>query len=230
METTLTGSRASAAIADLGWRYLLGGIRTAVTVGPLARAAEVAALAVAACGADADGHLALDIRPGRVLLTLQSSEHAAVTDRDVELARRVTAAVEGAGLRTEPEIATGAPRSLQLLEIAIDALDIPSIRPFWKAVLGYADEPGADGPSDALVDPLRQGPAVWFQQMDRARPQRNRIHLDLCVPHDEAPRRLDAALAAGGRLLSEAEAPAFWVLADGEGNEVCVTTWQGRDS
>lgn len=129
-----------------------------------------------------------------------------------------------------PEIATGAPRSLQLLEIAIDALDIPSIRPFWKAVLGYADEPGADGPGDPLVDPLRQGPAVWFQQMDVARPQRNRIHLDLCVPHDEALRRMDAALAAGGRLLSEAAAPAFWVLADGEGNEVCVTTWQGRDT
>jgi 4a-hydroxytetrahydrobiopterin dehydratase len=24
-------------------------------------------------------------------------------------------------------------------------------------------------------------------------------------------------------------APAFWVLADPEGNEACITTWQGRD-
>jgi 4a-hydroxytetrahydrobiopterin dehydratase len=116
-----------------------------------------------------------------------------------------------------------------VLEIAIDAIDIPAIRPFWKAVLGYADEPGRGGPSDALIDPLGQGPAVWFQQMDEPRPQRNRIHFDVSVPHDEAHQRIEATLAAGGRLLSDAEAPAFWVLADPEGNEACITTWQGRD-
>jgi len=37
------------------------------------------------------------------------------------------------------------------------------------------------------------------------------------------------ALAAGGRLVSDAAAPAFWVLADAEGNEACICTWQGRD-
>ena len=66
--------------------------------------------------------------------------------------------------------------------------------------------------------------------MDVARPQRNRIHVDVSVPHDGAQARLEAALAAGGRLLSDAEAPAFWVLADAEGNEACVTTWQGRST
>jgi len=40
---------------------------------------------------------------------------------------------------------------------------------------------------------------------------------------------VEATLAAGGKLLSDAEAPAFWVLADAEGNEACITTWQGRD-
>ncbi|MCD2469056.1 4a-hydroxytetrahydrobiopterin dehydratase [Streptomyces sp. MBT42] len=229
METTLNGPRASAAVGDSGWRYLLGGLRTAVPVGSMAQAADVAALAVGACGDDADGHLALDIRPGRVLLILQSAEHAGVTTLDVDLAHRVSAAVGGLGLRTEPAIATGAPRSVQLLEIAIDALDIASIRPFWKTLLGYADEPGHEEPTAALVDPFRQGPAVWFQQMDVPRAQRNRVHFDLCVPHDEALRRIDAALAAGGRLVSAERAPAFWVLADREGNEVCVTTWQGRD-
>ncbi|MFC8826990.1 hypothetical protein ACFT9I_16815 [Streptomyces sp. NPDC057137] len=29
--------------------------------------------------------------------------------------------------------------------------------------------------------------------------------------------------------MSTTRAPAFWVLAGTEGNEVCVTTWQGRD-
>jgi 4a-hydroxytetrahydrobiopterin dehydratase len=116
-----------------------------------------------------------------------------------------------------------------VLEIGIDAMDIASIRPFWKAVLGYDDEPGLTGPEDALVDPLGQGPAIWFQQMDAPRPQRNRLHFDVSVPHDEVHRRIEATIAAGGKLLNDAEAPAFWVLADPEGNEACVTTWQGRD-
>jgi 4a-hydroxytetrahydrobiopterin dehydratase len=195
----------------------------------MAGAVELAAAATAACGDDADRHLRMDIRSGRVLLTLLSVDHTTAIQRDVDLARRISAAVEDIGLVTEPQIGTGAPRSVQLLEIAIDALDIRAIRPFWKAVLGYADEAGADGPEDPVVDPMWQGPAIWFQQMDRERPQRNRIHFDLCVPHDEAPQRLEAALAAGGRLVSATRAPAFWVLADVEGNEVCLTTWQGRD-
>jgi 4a-hydroxytetrahydrobiopterin dehydratase len=119
-------------------------------------------------------------------------------------------------------------RPIQVLEIAVDAIDIPSVRPFWKAIMGYTDEVAGPDP-DVLIDPYGQGPAIWFQQMDAPRPQRNRIHIDISVPHDEAPRRLEAALAAGGRLMSDANAPSWWVLADPEGNEACITTWQGRD-
>ncbi|MGW1765347.1 VOC family protein [Streptomyces sp. NPDC002073] len=229
MEATLSSQEASDAVRDLGWRFLLGTLRASVPVGSLASATEVATTAVAACGDAADQHLLIDVRPRRVVLTLQSLDRGAVTTDDVNLAHRISAAVHEIGLRTEPEIDTGAPRSVQLLEIAIDALDIAAVRPFWRAVLGYADEAGADGPEDPLVDPIGQGPAIWFQQMERARPQRNRIHFDVCVPHDEALRRIEATLAAGGRLVSAARAPAFWVLADREGNEACVTTWQGRD-
>ena len=58
---------------------------------------------------------------------------------------------------------------------------------------------------------------------------RNRIHFDLTVAEDEAEGPIAAALAAGGRLVSHAEARAFWILADPEGNEVCICTWQDRD-
>jgi len=221
---------ASDAVSDLGWRYILGTLRTSVSVRSLAHAAQVAANAVTACGADADQHLRADLRPTRVIFTLQSLKQATVTVRDVELANVITFAVGETGSKTEPDIRAGSPRSVQLLEIGVDAMDIASIRPFWKAVLGYADEPGASGSQDPLVDPVGQGPAIWFQQMSEPRTQRNRIHFDVSVPHDEAARRIEATLAAGGRLLSDAEAPSFWVLADPEGNEACVTTWQGRDN
>jgi 4a-hydroxytetrahydrobiopterin dehydratase len=218
MGQVLSGREASEAVEDTGWRFLLGTLRTSVAVESLAQAIGLAADAVAVCGDDADQHLAVDARRNRVVFTLQSVQHAAVTSLDVELALRISAIN---GSLTEPAV--------QTLEIAIDALDIAAIRPFWKAVLGYTDEAGADGPKDPIIDPVWQSPAIWFQQMDQPRPQRNRIHFDICVPHDEAPRRLEAALAAGGRLVSATRAPAFWVLADLEGNEVCITTWQGRD-
>ncbi|WP_435851352.1 VOC family protein [Streptomyces mirabilis] len=229
MEQILSRQEASEAVHDYGWRFLLGTLRTSVRVRSLAQAMGLAADTVAVCGDDADRHLRVDVRPDRVVFTLQSLDRAAVTTRDVELARQISATADRSGLLAEPEIGTGASRSVQLLEIAIDALNIAGIRPFWKAVLGYTDEAGAEGPEDPLIDPVGQGPAIWFQQMDRARPQRNRIHFDICVPHDEAPRRIETALAAGGRLVSATRAPAFWVLADLEGNEACVTTWQGRE-
>jgi 4a-hydroxytetrahydrobiopterin dehydratase len=209
----------SDAVLDVGWRYVLGTIMTTVPVGSVGQAAEVAARCTAAAGDDADRHLRLDLRADHVLLTLQSLDVAEVTGRDVELARALTGSLREIGRATVP--ATG--RAAQLIEIAVDAIDIPAVLPFWRAVLGYEDENGA------LVDPHRLGPAVWFQQMDVPRLERNRIHLDISVPHDAAADRIAAALAAGGILVSEAAAPAFWILADVEGNEVCVTTWQGRD-
>ncbi len=224
-----TAQEISDAVTHSGWRYILGCLVTSVPVTSLVQAADAAARVVAACDGDADEHLWLDVRRGRLVITLQSLATASVTGRDLALARAVSTVVGGLGLRTDADVGGGGPRSMQLLEIAVDALDIAAVRPFWKAVLGYEDEAGRSGPEDPLVDPLRQSPAVWFQQMDAPRPQRNRIHLDISVPHDEAHRRIQGALAAGGRLASDAYAPAFWVLADAEGNEACVTTWQGRD-
>ena len=225
----LTRTEASDAVSDLGWRYVLGVLRTTVPAASFADGAEVARQVAAAAGPDADGSLALDVRPGGVVVSLQSRALGEVTAREARLARQITAAVRDGGHGTDPGTGGTATRSAQMLEIAIDAMDIGSIRPFWRAVMGYVSEPGPDGPEDALIDPVGQGPAIWFQQMDQPRPQRNRIHFDISVPHDEAKTRIDAALAAGGRLLADDEAPAFWVLADAEGNEACITTWQGRD-
>ncbi|MDT4912349.1 MAG: 4a-hydroxytetrahydrobiopterin dehydratase [Pseudonocardiales bacterium] len=227
MTSPLSRPAASSAVAATAWRLVLGTLVASVPVAGLNQALAVAAAAAEACGGDADDHLRIDVRADRVELALQFRTPAAVTARDAELAVMITAAVQdGLGLAFAPP--TGPARPVQLLEIAIDAMDIPAVRPFWKAVLGYEDEPGA-GPAGGLVDPARQLPTIWFQQMDEPRLQRNRIHFDLDVAHDEAPARIQAALDAGGVLVSEAEARAFWILADGEGNEICICTWQDRD-
>jgi 4a-hydroxytetrahydrobiopterin dehydratase len=212
----LTRTEISAGVTGHGWRLVLGVARASVPVPSLADAVEAAAVVVAAAGPDADEHLWLDVRADRLVMSVQSRAIDWLTASDIELVGRITGALAQRGL-------VPAPAAAQLLEVGIDALDIPAVRPFWRAVLGYVDEAGA------LVDPHGHGPAFWFQRMDAPRPQRNRIHIDVSVPHDEAADRIAAAVAAGGTLLSDAEAPAFWVLADPEGNEACVTTWQGRD-
>jgi 4a-hydroxytetrahydrobiopterin dehydratase len=220
---------ASAAVADIGWRYLLGTLAVSVPVRSLAQASEVAAAAVAACGEDADGHLRADLRPDRVELSVQTRALGAVTGRDTGLAHRIAEAVAELGLAPAGATSAETPRPAQVLELAIDAMDFQAILPFWRAVLGYADEPGANELTNAIIDPAGQLPAIWFQQMDEPRPQRNRIHFDITVAHDEAEPRVRAALAAGGRLVDDSYARSFWVLADAEGNEVCVCTWTDRD-
>jgi 4a-hydroxytetrahydrobiopterin dehydratase len=75
----------------------------------------------------------------------------------------------------------------------------------------------------------RSGAPFWFQQIDAPRPQRNRIHIDVYVPHDHAEARLAAALAAGGLVVSDEDAPGWWTLADAEGNEVDLASGPDRD-
>jgi 4a-hydroxytetrahydrobiopterin dehydratase len=220
----LSRQEASNAVTGIGWRLVLGELRTQVLTGSLPLAADVAGRAAAV--PEAQGHLRMDVRADRVDFCLQTEGW--VTARDVELAHRISAVAQEFRLTTQTG-ADGPGRSVQALEIGIDAMEIAKIRPFWKAVLAYADEPGREGPPNGLVDPVGQGPAIWFQQMDAPRPQRNRIHFDVSVPHDEAHPRIEATVAAGGSVIFDAEAPAFWVLADPEGNEACITTWQGRD-
>jgi 4a-hydroxytetrahydrobiopterin dehydratase len=229
LDAPLSRTAASAAVADIGWRYLLGELAVSVPVRSLAQASAVAAAAVTAGRADADGHLRVDLRPDRVELSVADRSAGGVTGRDTALAHRIAAAVNALGLTPAASVTAESPRPVQALELAIDAIDIPAIQPFWKAVLGYVDEAGGGGPSCAIVDPAGQLPALWFQQMDAPRPQRNRVHFDIAVAHDEAEPRVRAALAAGGRLVDDSHARAFWVLADAEGNEACVCTWTDRD-
>ena len=215
----LTRQQISDAVDGHGWRFVLGTLQTHVRAESLLGGGRFAAQVATVDGAA--GHTALDVRDDHVVITVRTPADDWVTPGDLDLARRISDEAAALGYATT---AGGEPRTAQGLELAIDALDIPSVIPFWKAVLNYTEQG-----DDALVDPLASGPAVWFQQMDVPRPQRNRIHFDVTVPVEDARRRIDAAIAVGGTLVGDEEAPAFWVLADPEGNEACICTWQGRD-
>lgn len=206
------------------WRVRLRALRATFTSRDYALLTDFTS-AVARAAAELNHHPDALLRWGSVSIATTSHDVRGLTSRDVELARLITGLADERGL-------TATPPGGSTLEVAIDALDIAAVWPFWAAVLDYESVVTGEGDDldVELTDPDGLGPVLWFQQMDAPRPQRNRIHLDVAVAHDEAPRRLAAALAAGGTLVSDAAAPSFWVLADAEGNEACVCTWQGRPS
>lgn len=196
------------------WRVLYVGpcayFRTGSLTAGVALVDAIVALAEAA-----DGHPELDLRAGGVTVRLLAPDADGITAADVELARQISAAARELDAPADPS-------AVQVVEIAIDALG-PEVWPFWRAVLAY--EPR--GPYD-LVDATGRGVSFRLEQMDAPRPQRNRLHVDISVPHDQGQARVDAAIAAGGHLVSDRDAPSWWVLADAEGNEACVATWLGR--
>jgi 4a-hydroxytetrahydrobiopterin dehydratase len=165
----------------------------------------------------ANHHPDVDLRTDGVTVRLRSGRDGRLSERDVALARQISAVASELDLPIDLD-------GVQSIQVAIDALVIPDVLPFWRAVLGYQEVDDED-----LIDPRFQGPPFWFQQMDAPRPQRNRIHIDVYVPHDQAEARVAAALAAGGHLVSDENAPEWWTLADAEGNEADVAPWPDRD-
>jgi 4a-hydroxytetrahydrobiopterin dehydratase len=202
------------------WRVIRSGVEANFACVSFAEAGRFAADLAALCD-ERDHHASIDLRyPDLVHVMSTTHFMNALTDRDVALAAAISDLARTRGYRSTP-------RDSMVVEIAIDAADIEAVRPFWQAVLGYVPEHTLEGEVvDAIIDPEGLGPSVWFQRMEEPRVERNRIHLDVNVPADVAQERVAAAVAAGGRLVSDAENKAFWVLADPEGNEACVCPWQ----
>jgi 4a-hydroxytetrahydrobiopterin dehydratase len=138
--------------------------------------------------------------------------------RHVQLARAVSAVA-----RAHAAIVDRA--RAQEVQLAIagqpDAVDAG----FWRAVLGYA---GVS--DDNAVDPLGHGSTVWMQDLDPAKPLRHAMHVDVSVAREHVEQRLAAALAAGGRIVDDSNAPAGWILADRAGNRVCICAWPDGSS
>jgi 4a-hydroxytetrahydrobiopterin dehydratase len=199
----------------LDWRVVLDRITATFTASSYAAAADLV-VAITAIAEEHEHHPDMEIRyPGRVHVALTTHATGGLTTLDVDVARSISAAAADLG-------ATSDPATSKVYEIAIDTTDADRIRPFWAAVLGYREVDGD------LVDPLGVGPKLWFQDLDDGRTERNRIHLDVNVAHDVADDRLAEALAAGGRLVSDEHARSWWVLADADGNEACICTWEDR--
>jgi len=151
-------------------------------------------------------------------LKLVSHDVSRVTRRDLDLARRISEIAREQGVDADPAATSE-------IELALDTADLAAVGPFWAALLtGSPDSLSGDD----VVDPGGRVPLLWFQHTDAHDTPRQRFHLDVWVPHDLAGERIAAAVAAGGRVVDDGNAPAFVVLADPEGNRACVCTCLDR--
>jgi 4a-hydroxytetrahydrobiopterin dehydratase len=193
------------------WVVLHGGATAVFQVGSLSEAARLAEAVAQTPGLAGQGVLltitddSLTVRLSRDIWQLEAGH--------VQFARLVSAVA-----REHGAIADRA--AVQEVQLAIAAKHDATDVGFWRTVLGYA--PMAD---DNAVDPLGHGSTIWMQEIDEAKALRHAMHVDVSVAHEHVKARLEAAVAAGGRIVDESQAPSHWTLADRAGNRVCICGW-----
>jgi 4a-hydroxytetrahydrobiopterin dehydratase len=193
------------------WVVLHGGATAVFRLPSLGEAARLAEAVTQLPGMEGSGIL-LSIADGRLSVRLTRGVFR-LEERHVALARAVSAVARSHGAVADRTAA-------QEVQLAIGAKPGVVDVGFWRAVLGYRGLAG-----DNAIDPLGHGSTVWMQELDPAKPLRHAMHVDVSVAREHVEARLTAALAAGGRIVDDADAPAGWILADRAGNRVCITAW-----
>jgi 4a-hydroxytetrahydrobiopterin dehydratase len=204
------------------WRLIGEGACAYFAVASLAQGARFA-VAVSELEGIAEHRPDMDLRHDGVTVRLVTVDEQwfGPSQRDVDLARRISALAAEHGLTADPT-------KVQSLLVIPGAPSTAEIFPFWQAVLGYTPRP--DSPSEDLIDPRWRGTPLWFEAMDQPRADGGgSIHLAVWVPEEQAEARVQAALAAGGRIVRDEFAPAWWTLADAAGNECDVSSTGSRE-
>ena len=109
----------------------------------------------------------------------------------------------------------------RLSHLIIDCTDADRLAAFWSEALGV--EVAARWNQYVMLTPtIDGGPAVAFQEVSEPKQGKNRVHVDLEVPDlDEASARVEAL---GGSVIEDHEQDGVHirVVADPEGNELCL--------
>lgn len=203
------------------WRVLSDGACAFFRTGTFAAGASLVDAISRLANLD-DHRPAVDVRNEGVTVRLITitDDYYGMSQRDVELARQISVVARQQGLSADPS-------AVQTFLVIPGAPVTAEVMPFWRAALGY--ESRGDSPDEDLVDPLRIGPPFWFERMDEPRQGGGAIHVAIWVPYEQAEARVAAAIAAGGHLVRDDYAPAWWTLADAAGNEADIATTTGRD-
>lgn len=194
------------------WRVTATGPEV-VYASPSLRAAAALVGPVVAAAERFDVLADIDVRPEAVVVRVPYRDPNGISASAPAFAAEVSRAAIGLSMTPDPSLC----QSVGIYVAEHSAVDV---RPFFAAALGYAEF----GATDA-IDPLRRGPQLAFNPIAGDVPSRGRTHFDVFVPADQAQARVDAALAAGGRLVDDTNAPAWWSLASPDNHGVDIASW-----
>jgi len=218
---------AEANLAD--WRKLAQGLHARYLVDDFGAGARFVA-AVGEAGDALGHHPRVSIGKGHVDLELvtddavyrddEGTRHVVewVTQQDVDLARRITEIAADHELDADPA-------SVCEVELGLDTLRSATIAPVWAALLtGSAESQGRGTPGDEIRDASGRVPNLWFGDADESDATCPPFHIEVYVPPEAAEQRIAAAVAAGGTVVDDSDAPSLTVIADQDGNKgvVCV--------
>ena len=194
------------------WRVLYGGALAHFRTASFAEAARL--VAAIADEAERVGHFPdVDVRSEGVTVKTFTEPIGALSSVDITLARRISEVAAGMGLESDPS-------RLTMVNLAVAHDPGTPVREFWAAALGYEEVDG-----DAM-DQNRRNPSAAFHPFQTPKPGRGRLHIDVSVPADEAERRVEAALAAGGRLVEEhSQPPLWWTLRSPDNHGIDIAAW-----
>src|SRR5688572_9898800 len=219
------------------WRKLAQGLHARYVIDDFATAARFVT-AVGEAGDALGHHPSVSIGKGYVDLKLVSddaiyrddegTEHVVewVTQQDVDLARRITEVAADHQLTADPG-------SVSHIELGLDTADSATIAPVWAVLLtGSAEAQGRGTPSDEIRDATARVPNLWFGDADEHETAGRRFHIEVYVAPEAAEQRIAAAVAAGGTVVDDSNAPSHTVIADQDGNKgiVCVDVSAAKKS
>jgi 4a-hydroxytetrahydrobiopterin dehydratase len=193
------------------WVVLHGGPTAVFRTDSMADAARLAVAVAEVPGLDVEkAALSVTARGLGVRLT---REMWGLEREHIDVARSISAVAREHGAVADRS-------AVQEVQIAVSAKPAELDVGFWRAVLGY----DAKAPDNG-VDPLGHSSTFWVQDLPQDKPLRHAMHIDVSVAREHAQARLEAALAAGGRIVDDSEAPGAWILADKANNKVCIAAW-----
>lgn len=225
----MTGAQiAEAELTD--WRKLAQGLHARYEVPDFATGVRFLA-AVGEAGDTLGHHPMVTMVRGCIDLRLTSSdaiyrdedgaEHVVewVTQHDVDLARRISEVAADQGLVADPTAVVD-------FELGLETANPERVAPVWAALLtGDAASQGRGTPGDEIRDATRRVPNLWFDGSDagdagtdETRAPTQRVHIEAYVAAEVVQERIDAAVAAGGRVVDDSQSPRLTVIADPDGN------------
>jgi len=211
------------------WRKLAQGLHARYLVDDFGTGARFVA-AVGEAGDALGHHPSVSLGNGYVDLKLisadavyrddEGTEHVVewVTQQDVDLARRITEIAADQKIDADPA-------SIMVIELGLDTAHPATIAPVWAALLtGSTEAHGRGSIGDDVRDAMGRVPILWFQETDEHETPRQRFHIEVYVAPEVAEQRIAAAVAAGGTIVDDSNAPSLTVIADQDGNKgiVCV--------